>query len=99
MKLNLTRSKLSRASLGLVGVLAFTVSALAQNAAGNSTQRADPSAPEKTGVGSPASKTGPSTDPGLAGRGSTSLPASKTGVGSPASKVGPSTQPPASNEK
>ena len=99
MKLNSTRSKLSCASLSLVGVLAFTVPTLAQNTAGSSTEGGDQTAPGKTGVGARGSKVAPSTDPGLAGRGPTSSPASKTGVGPRGSKVGPSTEPPASNEK
>jgi hypothetical protein len=99
MKPNATYSKLLLASLSLVGVLALTVPTLAQNTSGNATGGTDQTAPEQTGVGPRGSKVGPSTDPGLAGRGPTSSPASKTGVGARGSKVGPSTEPPASNEK
>ena len=99
MKPNATYSKLSRAVLSLVGILAITAPTLAQNTSGTATGGADQTAPGQTGVGPRGSKVAPSTDPGLAGRGPTSSPASKTGVGVRGSKVGPSTEPPASNEK
>jgi hypothetical protein len=99
MKLISTRAKLSRASLSLIGVLAFTLPSLAQNTGGSSNGGADQTAPEKTGVGARGSKVAPSTDPGLASHGPTSSPESKTGVGVRGSKVGPSTEPPASNQK
>jgi hypothetical protein len=99
MKLNFTRSTSLLACLSLAGILTLAVPTLAQNSPNNTTGGATQPGPDKTGVGPRGSKVGPSTDPGLAGRGPTSSSASQTGVGSRGSKVAPSTEPPANNQR
>lgn len=95
MKLTAGRSRSALACLSLTGALALAIPAMAQNTSGGATQQGQ----YKTGEGPRGSKAGPSTDPGLAGHGPTSSPASKTGVGQRGSPVGPSTEHPAHDSK